>query len=162
MIIQFELPKPITVTQLNIFVRSLCAVNVLYLRAHPKTPDIYKSGVRYETQPEGCEHFKAIPLVLEAGSGDCDQLAPWRAAELRVRHGIKALPEVRQMGAKLWHVYVRMPNGKIEDVSARLGMPVPRRLVEAGRRLIGGSKNRNLHAVAGHPAWAGHRRLGRG
>lgn len=121
---------------LNIFVRALCAYNVLWLKQHPNTPDVYASGVRYKTQPGGCERFLPIPYVLAAGSGDCDQLAPWRAAELRVRHGIKAMPEVVKMHDALYHVFVRHPDGKAEDVSAHLGMSVPPRMAAAGRRLI--------------------------
>lgn len=143
MLIEFTLPSPVTTQQLNIFVRALCAYDVLWLRAHPETPNIYESGVRYETQAAGCEHFAAIPLVLAAKSGDCDQLAPWRAAELRVRHNIKAMPEVKQMSRNLWHVFVRYPDGRAEDVSAHLGMKVPAKLAAAGRKLLEDRKRAN-------------------
>lgn len=136
MIIEFNIPSPVDVRALNIFVRTLCAYNVLWLRRNPRTPNIYQSGVRYEQMPAGVEEFKPIPMVLKAGRADCDQLAPWRAAELRVRHGIKALPEVKQMGSSLFHVYVRYPDGRVEDVSARLGMPIPKKLVIAGREIL--------------------------
>jgi hypothetical protein len=142
--IQFELDRA-DVRELNVLVRALCALNVLYLRAHPRTPLLKRSGVRYRTQPAGCERFLTIPKVLAAGSGDCDQLAPWRAAELRVHHGIRAMPEVRRMGNRLWHVYVRYPNGKVEDISAVLGMPIPPRLAALGRAIL-----RKRHAST-HP-----------
>ena len=135
MLIQFDL-ETVDVRHLNVLVRSLCALDVLYLRAHPQTPLLKQSGVRYATQPGGCERFLTVPKILAAGSGDCDQLAPWRAAELRVREGIQALPEVRRMSDKLWHVYVRMPNGAVEDISAHLGMPVPESLARIGRAII--------------------------
>lgn len=149
MIIEYNIPSPVDVRTLNIFVRALCAYNVLWLRTHPNAPNLYESGVRYKTQPMGCEHFAPIPLVLAAGSGDCDQLAPWRAAELRVRKGIKALPEVKQMGPGLFHVFVRLPDRSVEDVSAHLGMPVPKRLADKGRRLLA-AKGRT-HATAINP-----------
>ena len=136
MIIEYNIPSPVDVTALNIFVRALCAYDVLWLRRNPRTPNLYESGVRYKTQPAGVEQFKPIPLVIAAGSADCDQLAPWRAAELRVRRGIKALPEVRQMGPALYHVYVRLPNGQVEDVSARLGMAVPKKIIAQGRAIL--------------------------
>lgn len=136
MLIEFDIPSPIDVRALNIFVRALCAYNVLWLQRHPSTPELLKSGVRYMAQPPGVERFKPIPLVLAQGAGDCDQLAPWRAAELRVRQGVKAMPEVRQMGPALYHVFVRLPNGRAEDVSAHLGMRVPPRLAAIGRRLL--------------------------
>lgn len=136
MLIEFNVPSPVDVQALNIFCRCLCAYNVKWLREHPETPPLYQSGVRYVEQPIGVEQFKPIPLVLAAGQGDCNQLAPWRAAEIRVRNGIKALPEVKQMGPKLFHVFVRLPNGEVEDTSARLGMAVPERLAAIGRELL--------------------------
>lgn len=148
MLIEFNLPT-VDVKHLNVLVRALCALDVLYLRAHPQTPLLKSSGVVYRTQPHGCERFKTVPDVIAAGSGDCDQLAPWRAAELRVRHGIKALPEVKRMSANLWHVYVRMPDGSVEDISAHLGMPVPPRLAALGREIL---RKKNAHAPAAYPA----------
>jgi len=139
--VAFELDA-VKTPQISILVRSLCALNVLYLRQHPHAPPLYATGVRYRTQPGGVERFRTIPQVLEAGEGDCDQLAPWRAAELRVRHGIKATPEVRQMGPNLWHVYVRLPNGRVEDVSAHLGMRVPQNLVRLGREIMARNRSR--------------------
>lgn len=136
MIIEYNIPSPVDVRALNIFVRALCAYDVLWLQRHPEAPNLYESGVRYKTQPVGCEHFRPIPLIIAAGSGDCDQLAPWRCAELRVRKGIKAMPEVKQMGPNLYHVFCRLPNGKVEDISARLGMPVPARIAAVGRALL--------------------------
>lgn len=135
MLIEFNLPT-VDVKHLNVLVRALCALDVLYLRAHPNTPLLKASGVRYQTQPRGCERFRTVPDVLAAGSGDCDQLAPWRAAELRVKQGIRALPEVRRMSTNLWHVYVRMPDGSVEDISAHLGMPVPANLARIGRAIL--------------------------
>lgn len=149
--IEFNL-ESVDVPQLNVLVRALCALDVVYLRAHPRTPLLKKSGVRYQTQPRGCERFKTVPAVLAAGSGDCDQLAPWRAAELRVRYGIKAMPEVRQMGPNLWHVYVRMPDGKVEDISAHLGMPVPASLARLGREIL--RKRKRYESPSAHRSFA--------
>lgn len=142
--IEFELAR-VDVPQVTVLVRALTALNMLYLRAHPHAPLMHQSGVVYRTQPGGCERFKTIPAILAAGNADCDQLAPWRAAELRVRYGIKAMPEVRRMSERLWHVYVRYPDGRVEDVSARLGMPVPQKLVNLGRAIL-----RRQHARTAH------------
>ena|GEM_PF-1606828 len=153
MIIEFHLPR-VDVTRLNVLVRALTALNVLWLREHPRAPLLKRSGVRYNTQPIGCERFLTIPSILQRGNGDCDQLASWRAAELRERFGIKALPEVRQMGEKLWHVYVRLPNGKVEDISAHLGMPVPPNLAALGRKIIRERERRNASALTARLAAA--------
>lgn len=140
--IEFWLPPPITCRDLNIFMRALTAYNVRWLRAHPRTPSMRASGVKYARQNVGCERFLPIPYVLAAGGGDCDQLAGWRCAELRVRHGIAANPEVIQISARLFHVFVRFPNGLAEDVSAHLGMMIPAHLAAKGR-----AKLRRLHAA---------------
>jgi hypothetical protein len=142
--IEFELAR-VDVPQVTVLVRALTALNMLYLRAHPRAPLMHKSGVVYQTQPGGCERFKTVPAILAAGNADCDQLAPWRAAELRVRYGIRAMPEVRRMSKNLWHVYVRYPDGRVEDVSARLGMPVPAKMVKLGRAIL-----RRQHASSHH------------
>lgn len=152
MIIEFNVPSPVDVRVLNMFVRTLCAYNVLWLRRHPETPNIYESGVRYRLQEIGIEQFRPIPLVLRAGEGDCDQLATWRAAELRERHKIKALPEVKQMGKRVFHVFVRLPNGKVEDTSARLGMAVPARVVAEGRRILEGQSHHGTNASTARAA----------
>jgi hypothetical protein len=144
LLIEFNLPT-VDVQHLNVLVRALCALNVLYLRSHPNAPLMKDSGVVYKTQPRGCERFKTVPAVLAAGSGDCDQLAPWLAAEIRVKTGVKAMPEVKQMGPSLWHVFVRMPDGKAIDVSARLGMRVPESLASVGREII---RKRQHHVSA--------------
>lgn len=145
--IQFELAR-VDVPQVTVLLRALTALNMLWLRAHPRAPLLSKSGVKYKSQPVGCEHFRTIPAILAAGSGDCDQLAPWRAAELRVRYGIRATPEVRRMGKNLWHVYVRYPDGRVEDVSAALGMPVPPRLAALGRAIIRRKKRVSAHRAS--------------
>jgi len=156
-IIEFHLPD-VDVRRLNVLVRALTALNVQYLREHPSTPLLKASGVRYATQPIGCERFLTIPTILQRGNADCDQLAPWRAAELREHFGIKALPEVKQMGEKLWHVYVRLPDGRVEDISAHLGMPVPAKLAALGRRIIA-ERERKHASLAAYRIAAARRRI---
>lgn len=111
--------------------------NLLYLSLYPSTPKLYASGVRYRPEPDGqtfngapCEEFAAIPVVLARKFGDCDDLAPFRVAEL-VRAGEKAKIRVQwrarrnpdgSLGRKYFHIVVRRANGVIEDPSALLGM----------------------------------------
>ena len=99
----------------------LTDVNEGFLAENPWTPPLYSSGVRYREEPPGTEEFCAIPDVLRRGWGDCDDLAPWRAAELRLC-GEEATAEPVHMGDGLWHVVVRRADGSIEDPSALLGM----------------------------------------
>jgi hypothetical protein len=104
----------------------LVAINRLYLRSH-HAPSIYASGVRYRPEPEDGkpEEFAAIPMVLERGWGDCDDLAPWRVAELQEAGEpakIRITWRRRRNGRRLYHVVVRRGDGRVEDPSKLLGM----------------------------------------
>lgn len=117
--------------------------NLLYLMKHPQTPPLYRSRVMYRREPRQVvrfERFAGIPEVLRQGWGDCDDLAPWRAAELNMA-GVGARPVLidathpayREISGgspvkRLWHVVVERnlspTNHEViyEDPSARLGM----------------------------------------
>lgn len=78
----------------------------------------------------GGERFRDIGRIIENGSGDCDNVSAWRAAELR-QQGIKASPYItwrkRADGGYTYHVVVRWPDNTIEDPSLLLGMGGPSR-----------------------------------
>lgn len=110
--------------------------NLLYLSLHDDVPPLYASGVRYENEPEWkfngrpAEEFALIPIVLARGAGDCDDLAPYRVAEL-IANGERAKIRIQwkrrrypngTKGRKYFHVVVRRQNGHVEDPSAKLGM----------------------------------------
>lgn len=100
-------------------------LNQLYLRRF-HVPPLYESGVRYQEEPDdGVEEFAGIEPVLMRKWGDCDDLAPWRCAELR-ELGEKAQIRVQWKrqpnGRKLFHIVVRRGDGTIEDPSRILGM----------------------------------------
>jgi hypothetical protein len=100
---------------------ALTALNDLYLRANPRTPALYGSGVRYQTEAPGRDDWDVIPLVLKRGWGDCEDLAAWRCAELRAA-GVAAVCDARRTGPETWHAFVRLPDGTVDDPSLRLGM----------------------------------------
>lgn len=101
-------------------------LNVSFLRAHPDFPRIYTSGVRYAPEArEVREEFCTAPATLAAGVGDCDDLAPWRSAELVVREGVDAWPVIVRVGPSTWHVVVQTADGRTLDPSRRLGMVEP-------------------------------------
>jgi hypothetical protein len=107
------------------FLAGLCLTNVIFLRLHPDCPGLYQSGVVYKREPPGEEVWQDIPTMLRTMNGDCEDLACWRVAELRVKHGIRAKPHLsyRKDGhIYKYHVTVKLPNGQIEDPSRRLGM----------------------------------------
>lgn len=113
----------------------LTRANEVYLRRHPDAPSLYKSGVTY--QPEfGTEEWQDIPTTLARGFGDCEDLAAYRCAEIRVRLGINAKPHIRWRWVNngwRFHALVQWPDikdqygnvietGRIEDPSRRTGM----------------------------------------
>jgi hypothetical protein len=113
---------------LNALVR--CNVRwILAQRAAGKPiPLLYESGVRYQAEPwRGQEEFADIPTVYARKWGDCDDLAPWRVAELRAVYREPAKLRVSwavNAAAKqrLFHITVRRADGSIEDPSRVLGM----------------------------------------
>jgi hypothetical protein len=115
-------------TDLGIALDAVTAWNIEALRAHP-LPGIYAAGVVYRREPlcrtDGvehiCEEFLTAHEVYARGAGDCDDLGPWRAAELRLQgDNAQALPRPSAAG---WHIVVRRADGSYDDPSARLGMP---------------------------------------
>lgn len=96
-------------------------------------PMLYRSGLHYEPEP-GTEEWLDIPNMLSATGGtfpgpwaDCEDLACWRAAELREQpKPVKAKPfaKWRQKpdGSYAYHALVLLPDGRLEDPSLVLGM----------------------------------------
>lgn len=111
---------------------ALTSINVSWLRANPGAPSIYEGGVRYVREPIGSEVWRTLPIVLSSGWGDCEDLGCARAAELQVS-GVRAVAVPRFVSrgfvggrsTELIHIVVRLPGGREEDPSARLGMHGP-------------------------------------
>jgi hypothetical protein len=121
-----EKDRAISRAALAEMLRTLTVIDSLYLIAHPETPPLYKSGVRYMEEPPGQEDWQDISTCLRIGYGDCEDLACWRAAELNVRYKIAAWPFFREYkrpdGSYLYHIMVQYPDGRIGDPSKHLGM----------------------------------------
>ena len=88
--------------------------------------NLYQRGIRYQREARDpktgtrLEQWRTYPELIEFGVGDCEDLAAARVAELRNK-GINARPWLERHG-RMWHVVVRLPDGRIEDPSKRLGM----------------------------------------
>lgn len=115
-----------TMRAIRYMMHALVGMNVDYLLAHPETPTVYASGVRYKPEEADEELWADIPAVLRQGVADCEDLAAWRIADLIVREGVMAKPHVSvgylPDGRPLYHVRVEHPDGRIEDPSVALGM----------------------------------------
>jgi hypothetical protein len=114
---------------LYILLDALVEIDELILRSIPGLPSLYRSGVRYQREPLGVEDWCDVLEVIRQGFADCEDLASWRVAELRVRHGINARPYVKKpklvgpnRSVLMYHIQVQLPDGRIEDPSKRLGM----------------------------------------
>lgn len=129
-------PPALNERTIQLLVDATTEINCDFLRSHPDTPPIYRSGVWYEKEPPGQEQFLTIPWCLirrDKGLGcDCDDLAPWRVAELRVRL-VEGRARCRVTthdggpGVRIYHVDVqrgRTLRGRpwVEDPSENLGM----------------------------------------
>jgi hypothetical protein len=79
-------------TALLWMLEALCQINEGHLAQFPYPP-LYQAGVRYQREVN-TEEWLDIPTVIEAGWGDCEDLACWRVAELR-RQGVTASPYVK-------------------------------------------------------------------
>ncbi len=115
--------------------RLATAIAVRELRANPWIPVLYKSGVRWKRDtcrapqvPGACERFLSPLTVLrERHVGDCDDLGPWRAAELILGINNKGVRDRKARAYAVrsdigWHIKVRHGDGRKEDPSRRLGM----------------------------------------
>jgi hypothetical protein len=112
---------------------ALVSINVdelLFYKQHVGKfpPTLYKSGIRYQRE-DGTENWQDIYRNFELGSGDCEDLAAHRIAELRVVYGRSAKPFVTYRlgpdGGFHYHalLMVRGPDGwRAEDPSRKLGM----------------------------------------
>jgi hypothetical protein len=122
--IEIRLTVPWGAAGIRCCLAALTTVNRLLIRSAAANgqpfPSLYESGVRYRRQ-RGPERFRPISEVYQRRSGDCDQLASWRAAELR-EAGIEAIAIPVRINPRLFHVIVKYPNGRIEDPSLKLGM----------------------------------------
>lgn len=90
----------------------------------PLITDAIQRGLKWKPEPfmDG-EHFDLSHQVAQRGWGDCDDLAPWLAGELRASgEDPEARPRVYQSGPNRWHVVVQTGDGEILDPSVWAGM----------------------------------------
>jgi hypothetical protein len=83
-------------------------------------PPLYESGVVYRKEPPGREWWETATDVLgmvSDRSGDCEDLAAYRAAELRYLHGEIARVKITRTPRGSYHAIVQRENGDLEDPS---------------------------------------------
>jgi hypothetical protein len=115
---------------LRVLLNALYEIDCDQWRRNPQYPGLGESGVVYKREPKNTEEWQDVTETLERGYGDCEDLACMLASEITVRHDIDARPDftLREMPREgqspslLFHIFVRLPNGKRIDPSRLLGM----------------------------------------
>jgi len=90
----------------------------------PTFSDLLRSGVRWRPEhfSDG-EHFDLPEIIGERGWGDCDDLSPALAAELRASGADPgATARVIRSGPERWHAIVQLSDGSVLDPSKMAGM----------------------------------------
>lgn len=121
---RITLDIPATASALDGALEGLVCTNVALLDASP-LPPLYRSGVRYQRERQRREVWQTCAQAFAAGVADCEDLAAWRAAELRRAGESEACAFATKVGSHTWHVRTRRADGTIEDPSIMLGMEPP-------------------------------------
>lgn len=142
MLRSFEsIPHAGKVAILHALVETLIVANIEYLRSHPDTPPLYSQAClsnpnivfrqrncqHYEFEPPHTDNWQDIAECMALGHGDCEDLAAWRIAELRVQGEPAQVRIVHSNYADhtLYHIQVLRGDSSVEDPSVLLGMPPP-------------------------------------
>jgi hypothetical protein len=83
-------------------------------------PPLYESGVVYRREPPGREWWETardLVSIATHRSGDCEDLAAYRAAELRFYEGENARLVVIRTKRRTFHAIVEREDGTLEDPS---------------------------------------------
>jgi hypothetical protein len=125
------IPDGYKLAVLQNLLEGLTIANIAYLLSQPHTPDLYAAGIRYLEEESGVDEWQDIPDTLARRTGDCEDLACWRVAELRVRYGqpkatrgisVDTIPDKSGQLVTTYHITVIHQDGRTEDPSRRLGM----------------------------------------
>lgn len=126
---------PTSAANFTAALEGLTSLNEQLMRDAPQAPPpLYGSGAVYTK--EGGGKWRTFADVLNgkggpAGAGDCEALAPWRAAELRhTGEDPGASVMAYRTGKTKFHAVVLRGDGQLEDPSVVLGMKPPAGLVD--------------------------------
>jgi len=118
LIVQMRVPA--SIGAIECAVEGLAGLN--YKLMHTATvggggfPRLYDSGIVYRKEPHGSEQWQNAIDLLRSFQGDCEDLASYRAAELRM-DGEPAMVAIVRTRRGTYHAVVRRVDGTIEDPS---------------------------------------------
>lgn len=113
---------PATIVAIEAVAEGLVQLNLAQLdaaeRAGVELPTIYESGAVYRREPVGSERWQSIAEIVQRSprAGDCEDLAAWRAAELR-HAGEDASVRIVRTSRGSFHAIVLRGDGSVEDPS---------------------------------------------
>lgn len=121
----------------------------------PDMGEALANGLKWKPEPWLGERFDLAPDAAARNWGDCDDLAPWLAAQLRAA-GEQARAFARKSGKNKWHVQVERGDGQILDPSEWAGMPTSAKgkdLVAMPHRSVAGQGESSICAVPWNGRW---------
>lgn len=107
--------EEITAALEGLVAQDLEQIRVAELAGRPYPP-LYASDVRYRREPRGRERWDSIAVIFANGSGDCEDLASARTAQLQ-RDGEPARAICVRTSRKTFHILVARATGEVEDPS---------------------------------------------
>lgn len=110
-----------SVREIQALLEGLTLANVAQLRKG--APLFWRAPhVRYRREPAGQERWQTVRDLVGRGYGDCEDLAAWLAASLRVAgHDATARVVIREVAPGLLHA-LTLARGKLLDPSKMRGM----------------------------------------
>lgn len=105
-------------------VDGMAMASIPLFRGPDSLPRLEDSGIYFREEPShgsGVERFRMPDFTYARGWGDCDGLVIYRLGELMAQ-GIRARSTIADWsGVGAMHAQIRLPNGRIEDPSLKLG-----------------------------------------
>lgn len=118
---------PGSVAIIEAMLDGLVQCNVLLIDTGVVPASPLDANVRYQREASGLEEWNMSIYVVRIGWGDCEDLACWEAAGMRVTgEDPDARAALIQTGKHLYHCVVELSDGSYRDVCPALGMHVPR------------------------------------
>jgi len=124
MALHVRIQVPALPEALEAVAEGLVCLNVVLMRHAADrgvdAPALYESGVVYRREPPGREWWQSSLDVLGVASrrsGDCEDLAAYRAAEMRLYENNHARVRVVPTTRGSYHAVVEHEDGTIEDPS---------------------------------------------
>jgi hypothetical protein len=127
--VQIAIPEEhVNENVINAGLEAVTRINEQLIRSGqaPTFEQAIRNGIKWRPEPPGDERFDHAGLVTGRGWGDCDDLAPYKAASDRVTgKDPRASAIVVRSGPSLWHAITKQGDGSTTDPSVQAGMPKP-------------------------------------